>query len=65
MGLCPVDLVICERTGCRRDGCELADTSPQLLICWECGSLESGAVAAGVCVACLRVYVPDPATEVI
>jgi len=64
MGLCPVDLALCERTSCRRDVCELADASP-LLVCWECGSVESEAVAAGLCLSCLRVYVPDPATEVI
>ena len=64
MGLCPVDLAMCERAGCRRDLCELADASP-LLVCWECGAVESEAVAAGLCLACLRVYVPDPATEVI
>jgi hypothetical protein len=64
MGLCPVDLALCERAGCRRDVCELTDASP-LLVCWECGAVESEALAAGTCLSCLRVYVPDPATEVI
>jgi hypothetical protein len=42
----------------------LADATP-LLVCWECGAVESEAAAAGLCLSCLRVYVPDPATEVI
>ena len=64
MGLCPVDLAACERSGCTRDVCERSDASP-LLACWECGAVEAEALAAGMCVRCLRVYVPDPATEVI
>ncbi|HET7097072.1 MAG TPA: hypothetical protein VFJ68_06745 [Casimicrobiaceae bacterium] len=64
MGLCPIDLAICERAGCQRDVCELADAAP-LLVCWECGAIEAETQAAGACVSCLRIYVPDPATEVI
>ena len=64
VGLCPIDLAICERAGCQRDVCELADAAP-LLVCWECGAIEAETQAAGACVSCLRIYVPDPATEVI
>jgi hypothetical protein len=64
VGLCPIDLAICERAGCQRDVCELAD-APPLLVCWECGAVEAETLAAGACMSCLRVYVPDPATEVI
>jgi hypothetical protein len=64
VGLCPIDLAICERVACCHDVCESADASP-LLVCWECGAIESEALAAGMCVSCLRIYVPDPATEVI
>jgi hypothetical protein len=35
----------CERAACRRDARELADASP-LLVCWECGAVESETVAA-------------------
>jgi hypothetical protein len=64
MGLCPVDLAICERSACHRDFCELADAT-QLIVCWECGAVESTAHTSNMCVTCLRVYVPDPATEVL
>jgi hypothetical protein len=64
VGLCPIDLALCERGGCCRDVCELADASP-LLVCWECGAVGSERLAAGTCVSCLRIYVPDPTTEVI
>ena len=64
VGLCPIDLAVCERVGCCRDVCERADASP-LLVCWECGAVESETLTAGTCVSCLRIYVPDPMTEVI
>ena len=64
VGLCPIDLAMCERTDCRRDRCELAAAAP-LLVCWDCGAVEAEASAAGTCVSCLRICVPDLATEVI
>ena len=64
MGLCPIDLANCERAGCRRDVCELSGAVP-LLVCWECGAVEAETHASGTCVKCLRIYVPNPATEVI
>lgn len=62
MLLCPVDLHVCDRIGCRGGRCALAD-APPLVLCWECGSVEGGRSRIGVCAACLRAYAPDATTE--
>jgi hypothetical protein len=59
MLVCPVDLGVCERPGCRGGHCEMAQ-APALLLCWECGAVESHGVKSGVCVACLRLYGTRP-----
>lgn len=53
--LCPVDLAVCERAGCRGGQCELADTAP-LAVCWECGTIEAQGIVAGVCIACIAEF---------
>jgi hypothetical protein len=53
--LCPVDLAGCDRPGCSGGHCELADTRA-LLVCWQCGVVESHGIVHGICVACVQAH---------
>ena len=62
MGICPVDLALCQRAECRHGHCERADALP-LRVCWDCGALEAARANSDLCLGCIRIYVPRPATE--
>jgi hypothetical protein len=62
MLICPVDLGACERAACRYGVCAMSD-APILIVCWQCGTVESSRVVHGICIECLRVPATANAEE--
>ena len=63
MKICPVDLATCDRAGCRSGHCELAQDSPTLTLCWECGVIQSNGIVHGICIECVSLRHAAPREE--
>ena len=62
MKLCPIDVQACDRPYCRGGHCELAEERA-LVICWECGALDTHGIVHGICVQCVSIRATDHSIE--